>query len=111
MESDFLIYTQGNLFCVEIKRYKGRLYYPPRERVGQISSPRGPLSHPPLQGFDDSIIIQEKVGNYGEGIFLIARSIPSPCNEVGCFLPPISSRSQTCMDTSPRTAASAVRSI
>ena len=70
LESDFLIYTQGNLFCVEIKRYKGRLYYPPRERVGQISPPRGPLSHPPLQGFDDSIIIQEKVGNYGEGIFL-----------------------------------------
>src|SRR6266702_3565084 len=70
LESDFLIYTQGNLFCVEIKHYKGRLYYPPRERVGQGSPLKGPLARPPLQGFDDSIIIQEKLGNYGEGIFL-----------------------------------------
>ena len=32
--------------------------------------PRGSLSHPPAQGFDDSTTIQEKIGNYGEGIFL-----------------------------------------
>lgn len=70
LESDFLIYTWGSLFCVEIKHYKGRLFYPTRERVGQVSPTRGRLSRPPLQSFDDSIIIQEKVGNYGEGIFL-----------------------------------------
>ena len=70
LESDFLIYTQGSLFCVEIKHFKGCLYYPTRERVGQGPPPRGPLSRPPIQGFDDSTIMQEKVGNYGEGIFL-----------------------------------------
>lgn len=70
LESDFLIYTRGSLFCVEIKHYKGRLFYPTRGRVGQGSPTRGHLSCPPLHGFDDSIIMQEKVGNYGEGIFL-----------------------------------------
>lgn len=70
LESDFLIYTQGNLFCVEIKQYKGRLSYPTREQIGQGSPPRGPLSRPSSSGFDDSVILQEKVGNYGEGIFL-----------------------------------------
>jgi len=33
LESDFLIYTQGSLFCVEIKNYKGRISYPVRYRV------------------------------------------------------------------------------
>jgi hypothetical protein len=70
LESDFLIYTQGSLFCVEIKHYKGRLFYPTGERVGQVSPTRRSLARPALQGFDDSIIIQEKIGNYGEGIFL-----------------------------------------
>jgi len=70
LESDFLIYTQGSLFCVEIKHYKGRLFYPTRERIGQVSPLRRPLSVAPLQDFDNSIIIQEKIGNYGEGIFL-----------------------------------------
>jgi hypothetical protein len=53
LESDFLIFTQGNLFCIEIKSYKGRISYP----------------FLPGSGFEDSRIIQEKVGKYGEGMF------------------------------------------
>jgi len=35
LESDFLIYTRGSLFCVEIKNYKGRISYPVKYRVEQ----------------------------------------------------------------------------
>src|SRR5579883_2078107 len=28
LESDFLLFTQGNLFCIEIKTYRGRISYP-----------------------------------------------------------------------------------
>ena len=28
-ESDFLIYAYGSLFCVEIKNWRGSVYYPP----------------------------------------------------------------------------------
>lgn len=53
LESDFLLFAQGNLFCVEIKTYRGRISYPPVPGVG----------------FDESRILQEKVGNYGEALF------------------------------------------
>lgn len=53
LESDLLLFTQGNLFCIEIKTYKGRLFYP----------------YVPGVGFDDSRLLQEKMGKYGEGIF------------------------------------------
>jgi len=53
LESDVLLFTQGNLFCIEIKTYRGRISYP----------------YLPGIGFDDSRILQEKMGNYGEALF------------------------------------------
>jgi hypothetical protein len=53
LESDFLLFTQGHLFCIEIKTYRGRISYPYRPGIG----------------FDDSRILQEKRGNYGEALF------------------------------------------
>src|ERR1700737_1388967 len=28
LETDFLVYVQGSLYCVEVKNYRGRVYYP-----------------------------------------------------------------------------------
>lgn len=60
-ESDFLVYTQGNVFCIEIKHYKGKIF------------PK-----------DDSTIIQEKMGNYGEGIF--TNEHPNPLKKTKNFI-------------------------
>lgn len=65
LESDFLIFTRGKLFCVEIKHYKGRLSY----ATGQIQLARGPHHVSRNPRINDSAIIQEKAGNYGEGVF------------------------------------------
>ena len=46
-ESDFLVYAAGTLFCLEIKNYRGAIYY--------------------ADG-DQAQIIQQKVGRYGEEI-------------------------------------------
>lgn len=50
-ESDFLVYTKGKLFCVEIKSLKGTISY-----------------RPGANGYDKSKIVYEKRGNYGEYI-------------------------------------------
>jgi Nuclease-related domain len=46
-ESDFLVYAAGTLFCLEIKNYRGTIYY--------------------ADG-DQAQIVQEKIGRYGEEI-------------------------------------------
>ena len=68
LESDLLLFTQGNLFCIEIKTYKGRLSYP--YRLGS--------------GFDTSRLLQEKMGNYGEGIF--TKEHPNPLKKTTYFV-------------------------
>jgi hypothetical protein len=70
LEADFLVYTRGNLFCVEIKNYKGRISYAPKYRAVQVEQ-RGIFGsryvpQTVIDGYDDSRILQEKVGNYGE---------------------------------------------
>jgi hypothetical protein len=47
LESDFLVYAAGTLFCLEIKNYKGIIYYP---------------------NADKAQIVQQKIGRYGENI-------------------------------------------
>jgi hypothetical protein len=46
-ESDFLVYAAGTLFCLEIKNYKGTIYY---------------------ANDDGAQIVQQKIGRYGEEI-------------------------------------------
>lgn len=81
LEGDFLVYTQGNLFSVEIKNYKGRISYPQRLRE-VITKKRWLLffSRTIVQqipdGYDDSKILQEKPGKYGEGTFVKEHSNP-----------------------------------
>jgi hypothetical protein len=50
LESDLLVYTRGNLFCIEIKYYKGRISYP-SESANTQRTPD---------------LIQKKTGKYGE---------------------------------------------
>lgn len=88
LETDFLVYTRGNLFCVEIKTYKGRLSYPPRYRTVSIEQRgwRGLRAVPQTarDGYDDTRIVQEKVGNYGEGIFTTEH--PNPLKKTRYFV-------------------------
>jgi hypothetical protein len=47
LESDFLLYAAGTLFCLEIKNYKGTIYYADDNQAQ---------------------IVQQKIGRYGEEI-------------------------------------------
>jgi hypothetical protein len=57
-EKDFLVYTEGNLFCIEVKRWRGIFSY--REGLGEAELQR------------------EKRGNYGETIFMPPKKNPLP---------------------------------
>lgn len=88
LEADFLVYTRGNLFCVEIKNYKGRISYVPKYRTVQVEQ-RGLFGSrfvpkTVIDGYDESRILQEKVGNYGEGVF--TKEYPNPLKKTRYFL-------------------------
>jgi len=88
LETDFLVYTRGNLFCVEIKSYKGRISYVPQYRTMQAEQRSWfdgrSLPQTVFAGSDDSRIVQEKVGNYGEGIF--TKEHPNPLKKTRYFV-------------------------
>jgi hypothetical protein len=66
LESDFLIYTLGNLFCIEVKNYKGRLWYADNAVTGK------------------RILMRQKVGNYGE--FIPPEEQRDPARQVRTFI-------------------------
>src|SRR5258708_24650692 len=80
LETDFLVYLQGVLYCVEIKNYRGRVYYPAQYRTVYIE--KGWFifkQHVPqvvFDGYDYAKIVQEKMGYNGEGV--IKREMPNP---------------------------------
>lgn len=55
-EKDFLVYTEGNLFCVEVKRWRGRVFY--------------------RDGAGDAELLREKLRNHGEALFLDSQKDP-----------------------------------
>ena len=61
-----LIYAQGGLFYVEIKNYKGGISYPVRHRIEQAWQRGTLVQQQVVDGFDDSRLLREKVGNYWE---------------------------------------------
>jgi nuclease-like protein len=79
-ETDFLVYTRGILFCVEIKNFQGKVYYPARYRT--IFVEKGWFifkQHIPqlvIDGYDYSKMIQEKGEQRGGGI--TRRELPNP---------------------------------
>jgi Nuclease-related domain len=79
-ESDFLVYTQGTLYCVEIKNYRGKVYYPACYKTTYVRKgwfifkrtiPQKVFTH-----YDYSKIVQEKIGFHGEGP--VTREMPNP---------------------------------
>ena len=88
-ESDFLVYTQGNLFCIEVKRYKGRITYAQQSRTSSFGE-RGRNAHSQrieqenVDGVDDSMIVQQKTGNYGEP--LPPKMHPNPLRKTRTFI-------------------------
>ncbi len=66
LETDFLVYTRGTLYCVEIKNYRGRVYYPARYRTIYVN--RGwfifkkQVPTAVFDGYDYTKMIQEKPG-------------------------------------------------
>lgn len=76
-ESDFLIYAYGNLFCVEIKNWRGRVYYQPATHMAAGTGIPGlPTPQQTTTGYDRSHVVQEKWGRYGEGPFLTLHENP-----------------------------------
>ena len=73
LETDAIIYGEGNVFCVEIKRYKGRIYFPPKSKVVKVSKKflfwDYETEKTVFDGYDNSRIVKAKEGNYGEGVF------------------------------------------
>lgn len=67
-ESDFLVYTQGTVFCVEVKNYAGIITYLPTYASQQVWNGYGYTSHNVLQSYDTSKILQIKSGKRGERI-------------------------------------------
>jgi hypothetical protein len=78
LEADFLVYTQGNLFCVEVKRYKGRITYLPKPRID------GALRDNRQSGWEDYDLLQEKIGKYGER--LAPRTYSNPLKKTKTFI-------------------------
>jgi hypothetical protein len=89
LESDFLVYSLGNLFCIEVKRYKGKITYASKPG-SDFSGGRDEISRPgnmQQRGFeliDESTIVQEKTGKYGER--LPARTHPNPLKKTKLFI-------------------------
>ncbi len=80
LETDFLVYIRDTLFCVEIKNYRGKVYYPARYRTTTVQKgwfifkrnvPQTVFDH-----YDHTKMVQEKMGQNGEG--LVTREMPNP---------------------------------
>ncbi len=80
LETDFLVYAHGALFCVEIKNYRGRVYYPATYNTVYVKKGwfifKWTVSQTVVTGYDRSKIIQEKQGHNGEG--MVKREQPDP---------------------------------
>lgn len=79
-ETDFLVYMRGILFCVEIKNFRGRVYYPVRYRTTFVEKGwfifKRHVPQVVIDGYDYSKMIQEKVGQRGGGV--TQRELPNP---------------------------------
>lgn len=88
LETDFLVYTRGTLYCVEIKNLRGKVYYPPIYRTAYVS--RGwfifkrEVPTRVIDGYDYSKMIQEKMGHRGEGI--VTRPMPNPIHKTQQYI-------------------------
>jgi hypothetical protein len=80
LETDFLVYRQGNLYCVEVKNFKGRVYYPAHYRTVFLEQGwfifKRRVPQVVMDGYDYSKMVQLKMGQRGEGP--VPREMPNP---------------------------------
>ncbi len=88
LEIDAIIYAEGAIFCVEIKRYKGKIYFPAKYKTKKVKKKFLFWSYESeekvFDGYDDSRIIKEKEGNYKEDTFY--KEFPNPLKKTRYFI-------------------------
>lgn len=67
-ETDFLVYTQGTVFCVEVKNYTGTITYLPTWTSQQVWNGYTYTTRNVFQGYDTSKILQVKSDKRGKQI-------------------------------------------
>lgn len=82
-ETDFLVYTQGTLFCVEVKNYSGTITYLPRYEAQQVWNGTSAVVQNVFVGYDPSKILQTKQGKKGAAI---ERTYPNPLKKTKSFI-------------------------
>ncbi len=89
IEEDFLVFTQGSLYCIEIKNYKGVISYPQRNVMQPVKERflfffTRTVMRPVGNGFDEDHIIQHKVSKYGDKIY--TKEYPNPYKKNNYFI-------------------------
>lgn len=89
LEMDSIIYNKGNVYCIEIKNYKGKITFIPayeefQEKVKFLFFFTRTITKKIQTGWDDSRISKEKEGNYGEGVFY--EEYPNPMKKTKYFI-------------------------
>ena len=80
LETDFLVYMQGSLYCVEIKNYRGQVYYPVRYKTVFVTKGwfifKRRVQQVVADGYDYSKMVQRKSGRKGDAPTI--REMPNP---------------------------------
>jgi hypothetical protein len=80
LETDFLVYSRGTLYAVEIKNYRGKVYYPTRSHVEQVQKGwfifKRSVPVTVVDGFDYTKLVQEK-RDYNKNT-ISKREFPNP---------------------------------
>ena len=82
-EADFLVYTQGNVFCIEVKYYSGTISYLPIYQPQQVWNGWHYTQQRILTGYDDSKIVQVKQSKRGE---VFEETYPNPLKKTKSFI-------------------------
>lgn len=89
LEMDSIIYNEGNVYCIEIKNYKGKITFIPtyeefQKKVKFLFFFTRTVTKKIQTGWNDSRIIKAKQGNYGEGVFY--KEYPNPMKKTKYFI-------------------------
>ena len=80
LETDFLVYSRGTLYAVEIKNYRGKVYYPTRSHIEYVQKGwfifKRSVPVTVVDGFDYTKLVQEK-RDYNKNV-LTRREFPNP---------------------------------
>src|SRR5260370_26916001 len=88
LETDFLVYMRGSLYCVEIKNFRGRVCYPARYRTVFVEKGwfifKRHIPQVILDGYDFSKMVQQTMGDHRQGP--VTRSMPNPIHKTQRYI-------------------------